>query len=420
MSKSSTRRKRRALRGGPQNDFRGLPDNQAFLVRVGQVLHSYGTPSHRMERLLSRMAEFLGLSAQVLATPTSLMLSIGQGRAERTMLLRVSPGNVDLGKLVELDELLESLEDGHINVRQARGRLETLAQSKGRFGPIPLALAFSAASGSAAVFLKGGMGEFVAALVLGLLIFLGGWVVRKIPREIEMTEAFLAFGAAFAALLWTRHVYPIHYPKVTMAALIILIPGLSLTVAMLELATQHLSSGVARLAGAGATMLTILLGVALAWKLGDSHSVIAHEPIAMAASWKWGIMALAPMSFAVLFQVRIREWWVVYLAGVAGLLGAMLGAHWLQDDLGPFVGAFAVGIVGNLYARYLDRPASVAQMPGMLLLVPGTVGYSSLISFLEAGPMEGTELAFRTAMVGSALVGGLLAANALIPPRRTL
>jgi uncharacterized membrane protein YjjB (DUF3815 family) len=223
-----------------------------------------------------------------------------------------------------------------------------------------------------------------------------------------------------AALAWTRYVYPIHFSKVTMASLIILIPGLSLTVAMLELATQHLSSGVARLAGAAATMLTIFLGVALAWKLGDSGAIALHEPIAMAAHWKWTIMAFAPISFAVLFQVRLREWWVVYLAGVAGFLGAMYGGLWLGEDLGPFLGAFAVGVVGNLYARVLDRPASVAQMPGMLILVPGTVGYSSLISFLEAGALAGTQLAFRTAMVGSALVGGLLAANALIPPRRTL
>ena len=264
------------------------------------------------------------------------------------------------------------------------------------------------------------MGEFAAALVLGLLIFLGGWIAGKIPREIEITEALLAFGAASAALLWSKYVYPIHFSKVTMASLIILIPGLSLTVAMLELATHHLSSGVARLAGAGATMLTIFLGVALAWKLGDSHSMVAHEPIAMAAHWKWSIMASAPLSFAVLFQVRLREWWVVYLAGVAGLVGSMLGEAWLDPDLGPFMGAFAVGLVGNLYARFLDRPASVAQMPGMLILVPGTVGYSSLIGFMEVGAMEGTELAFRTAMVGSALVGGLLAANALVPPRRTL
>ncbi|MCP5020194.1 MAG: threonine/serine exporter family protein [bacterium] len=420
MSRSSTRRTQRAGRKAPADDCKGLPDAQALLVRVGQVLHSYGTPSHRMERLLGRIAKFLGITSQVLSTPTSLMLSIEQNGDERTMLLRVSPGNVDLGKLVELDELLEALEDGHIGVREACKRLEAVADSPGRFGPVPHALAFSAASGSAAVFLGGGMGEFLAAMVLGLLIFVGGWVAGKIPREIEVTEALLAFGSASAALLWTRFVTPIDYSKVTMASLIILIPGLSLTVAMLELTTNHLSSGVARLAGAGATLLTIFLGVALAWKLGDSLSIPLHESVPMAAQWKWSIMATAPLSFAVLFQVRLREWWVVYLAAVAGFVGVTLGGAWLGEDLGPFLGAFAVGIVGNVYARFLDRPASVAQMPGMLILVPGTVGYSSLIGFLAAEPMEGTALAFRTALVGSALVGGLLAANALVPPRRTL
>ncbi|MEZ5973948.1 MAG: threonine/serine exporter family protein [Planctomycetota bacterium] len=68
------------------------PLEQRLLLRVGEVLHRYGTPSHRLERLLQRVAAQLQLQAQFLATPTSLIVSLGSGTREHTRLLRVHPG----------------------------------------------------------------------------------------------------------------------------------------------------------------------------------------------------------------------------------------------------------------------------------------------------------------------------------------
>ena len=58
--------------------------------------------------------------------------------------------------------------------------------------------------------------------------------------------------------------------------------------------------------------------------------------------------------------------------------------------------------------------------PGILILVPGSLGYRSLTAFVNQDALEGLELAFATFLVAMSLVGGLLAANALIPPRRIL
>ncbi|MEZ6020155.1 MAG: threonine/serine exporter family protein [Planctomycetota bacterium] len=321
--------------------------------------------------------------------------------------------------MIELDELLEDLEDGRCDVPRALERLEEIDASKGRYGAVASAAAFGMSAGCAAVFLGGGLWECLAAAVLGLLLFVLGLLVARSPERVDVSDAWLAFSAGLAGLAWNRWVVPVDYQIVTLSALIILIPGLSFTVAMLELATRHLVSGVARLAGAGATMLTIVLGVALAWRLGNEQLAgTVHRPLSDPV--RYAIMAFAPMGFAVLFQVRVREWWVVYLAGLAGFFGSMAGVPILGPNLGPFVGALAVGLVGNTYARIFDRPSSLAHMPGILLLVPGTVGYKALGLFLGDNPMEGTAQAFRMTMVGAALVGGLLTASAILPPRRTL
>ena len=62
----------------------------------------------------------------------------------------------------------------------------------------------------------------------------------------------------------------------------------------------------------------------------------------------------------------------------------------------------------------------VPVAPGMLILVPGSLGYRSLTALLDRQTVEGVEFAFGMMLVAMALVGGLLAASAIVPPKRIL
>jgi len=208
---------------------------------------------------------------------------------------------------------------------------------------------------------------------------------------------------------------------VILSTLIILIPGLSMTTAMTELATRHLVSGVARLAGAAVVFLTILLGVALAWRLGTGPNVDATYAGDPLPGWTlWAVVATTPLAFAIILEARAREFGVIYIAAVAGFVAARAAAEGLGTDLSPFIGALVVGVIANLYARIANRPAIVPLTPGILMLVPGSLGYRSLTSFLDREALAGMEWAFQTGLVGVSLVGGTLAAGLFLPPRRIL
>jgi uncharacterized membrane protein YjjB (DUF3815 family) len=85
-------------------------------------------------------------------------------------------------------------------------------------------------------------------------------------------------------------------------------------------------------------------------------------------------------------------------------------------ELSAFVGAFAVAVAANLYARLRRRPAAVMRTPGLLLLVPGSLGFRGLTTALQQDFSAGSQFAFRMLLVGGALVAGLLVANVLVPP----
>ena len=74
----------------------------------------------------------------------------------------------------------------------------------------------------------------------------------------------------------------------------------------------------------------------------------------------------------------------------------------------------------GLYAAILDRPAQIAMLPGLLILVPGSVGFRSIRSLMGAETVGGIEAAFQVIIIGVALVVGLLLANAIVRPRKIL
>jgi uncharacterized membrane protein YjjB (DUF3815 family) len=120
----------------------------------------------------------------------------------------------------------------------------------------------------------------------------------------------------------------------------------------------------------------------------------------------------------VIFRARPREILPIIIAGGLAIAGARVGTRWLDPDLGSFIGAFTAATVSNLIARIRHQPASLTLVPAIVLLVPGSIGFSSLSSMLNRDVVPGVESAFRTVLVAVALTTGLLIADVLVPSRK--
>jgi uncharacterized membrane protein YjjB (DUF3815 family) len=131
-------------------------------------------------------------------------------------------------------------------------------------------------------------------------------------------------------------------------------------------------------------------------------------------------MLTTPLAFLVLFQARRRDAPWVVLAAVSAWAAARSVPATLGPEVSAFVGALTLGLVSNLIGRATRRPASVPKVPGLMLLVPGSLGYRSVEAFLAQDVLVGVEAAASTALVAAALAGGLLCANGLLPSRRSL
>jgi len=393
-----------------------------FLTGLGRALHGYGIPSHRLEAALVNAARRLDIRAEFLSTPTSLISSFGEPDDQFVTLARVQPGSVQLDKLVELDEVVESLYRGELTMETAQRRLDAVAQAPPRYPAWSHVVAFGVASGAAAEFFGGGWADMAAAGGLGLVGGLLGWVAGRRETLARLYEFLLTLIVAFAAGALDRWVAPLNTAAVVIGSIVVLLPGLTLTLALNELGTGHLVAGTARLTGSLMTFLQIGLGVGLGTRLAAllPAEPLAGAPVPPPPGVVWLLLVATALALGVLFRARPREFPWIVAGALLAFWGARFGVALLGAGLGSVLGALAVGVAGNLFARLRRKPAVVVIVPSIILLVPGAIGYRSLSFLLEKDVLSGIDNAFTALLVGVSLVAGLLLANLLVPPRNAL
>jgi uncharacterized membrane protein YjjB (DUF3815 family) len=233
-------------------------------------------------------------------------------------------------------------------------------------------------------------------------------------------EPLAAFVAAFVAASFASLIAPFAVYTATLAGIIVLLPGLLLTNAIRELAQRHLASGTARLAGAIVTLLSLVFGVALGDRLAAAlfGAAPSINPVAL-PGWTAAIAVIAAgASFVVILRAEQNDAFWMIIAGALTYTVGGFAAMWVGTELGLFLAALLAGVMSAFWSSIKDRPQQVVLVPGILMLVPGSVGFRSLSNLLDRDVISGVQTAFTMILAATALSAGLLVAG-LIAPGRT-
>lgn len=371
--------------------------------------------------MLGATADRLGLHGhRFFSMPTQIMAAFGPEARQHTHLLRVEPGEVNLGKLASLEEVSGDVANGRLSPREGMARIQRIVAAPSPYGPALVTLAYGVISGAVSQFLGGGWREIVVSTLLGLMLGVFAVTAERHARVGRVFEPAAAFLVSAAAIGLARLVGPISVFVATLAGLIVLVPGLLLTTAITELATRHLASGTLRLSSAFMTLLGIVFGVALGSRLGIALFG-ATGGVTSGALPAWaGIVAvlLASSAAVVILRADPRDAPWIVASGALGVGAGRLGSALLGVELGMFVAAFGVGLASSAYERWRHRPAPVVLVPSFLLLVPGGIGYRSLSSMMERNTIAGIDTAFSMIITAMSLVAGLLIAGVVAPEPR--
>jgi uncharacterized membrane protein YjjP (DUF1212 family) len=399
-----------------------------FVVQLAARLHAYGTTAERLEGAITAVAPRLGLRCAAWSNPTGLILSFGDATrpdtlADTTQVIRLQPGDIDLRKLCQADAIAERLLAGEIDIPAATAALHALDREPGRRARALTALSFGLTSASVAGLLRSGWADLVAAGLIGTLIGVLTVMGSKRPRLAESLDAVAALVAMTLAAAIATFIVPLSLKNVIVAALIVLLPGMMLTNAVAELTSQHLVSGTARFAGALAVLLKLTFGTVAASQVALLLGWAPREAVGVNVppAWvEWAALAIGCYAFAVLFKADRRDYPLVMASAALGYTVTKFGGEAFGSQAGVFLASMVMTALSNAYARWANRPGALIRVPGIILLVPGSVGFRSLTFVLERDVELGLDAGFLLVNLLVALVAGLLFGNLLIPARRNL
>jgi uncharacterized membrane protein YjjP (DUF1212 family) len=397
-----------------------------FIVKLGKMLHKYGTPAYRLEAHLHELTTHLGLKGSFIISPTSMtfVLWTHGHEQEYTHASRVNPGDLDLGALSRTDELADQVLQGKVSINEADALLDVIDNRPSSYGKLATAVAMMASGGAFAMLMATSWNDVLWSALLSLLVYLFILWAAYSPRIANMLEPLVALAAGIGACAISSYIDPgINIRLAVLSAIIAFIPGLALTIGFAELAARHLVSGNARIMDAMMLLFKLYFGALLGIEIGVALFGVVDfvKPEPISRHFAWLAVGILVGSLVVLFKSRGKYTLWSMAAGFIAYGTSYTGAMLFDATIGAFLGAFAVGLYSNLFTRLANAPAVIVAMHGLIVLVPGSKTYIGLNSLISGQDFVVSDrVGQQTFLILMALVAGLIFANVALPPKKSL
>lgn len=394
-----------------------------FMLRLIKALHTYGVPSYELERLMTNVADQLGYGLQSSAVPTSITMTFIQDEDKpRTYVIRSNSGEVNVDKLSRTIDVAHAVINGEMTTEQGAQELTEISNSKPLHSKAWMILCFTLVSICISRIFGGGFEEIITAsatgVVVGFFVNFGGIRSETVSNLMPALAAFVATMISFGFNSWLG-LSSTYIPVVS--GIMVLIPGMMLTIAMAELATQNLVSGTARLLGSGVIFIQMIFGVATGTQIAGmifGEATITRGIDHQLPGWTiWIAIAISSWALMMLFQTRSKHFPWILVATCLSFFVSRWGASEMGAATGAFIGALTIGLFANLAYLIKQVPTAAVMMPGFIILVPGSVGFKSLTELLSHDIISGLDTAFNMIIVGISLITGLLISSIATLPK---
>jgi uncharacterized membrane protein YjjP (DUF1212 family) len=394
-----------------------------FIIKLGKAAHGYGSPAIRLESYLNRVTKVFGLEGQFHATPINMVFAFkkDEGDWQRINLTSVS-GGLDLTKLPMLDEIVDEIVAGNLSISEAESRMNEVDKAADPYGNLVVGLGYVALGAGIAGLFSGSWLDIIFSALLSLVVYVmvwqggrkGGWVADLIPLSTALVAGVLATVL--------KHVFPeLNYVLVTLSAIIVLVPGYSVSMGIAEIVNNHVVSGLTNLVNGLVYLFKQFIGAWLAFSIVNAIWVM---PTTAGASpvdptWLWVFVPAIFMGLIIVFQTAPRYVIWAFISCTIGYLGVEFGGDWLGSNMGNLIGAALVGIFANTWEWKMGKPGSIVLLPAITVLVSGSIGFRGLVASAQ-GQAEGSGQFFSMFLIAITLTAGLVIANTLVKPKKSL
>lgn len=399
-----------------------------FLTKLAASYQTYGAPANRVEYNMVLCSEAMGIYASYSSMPTSLTITFGSPdlAGSITRSLRLEQSLVECGKMYLLDRLIDKIAKEKYTLQEARDKLNEILKRPPHYHFLTKIGATAISSGAATgLFFGGNWIEIVVALLLGVFVGTIKHIGGKHRNFNRLADVLASLTASFIAAIIGDLIVNTCPTSIIMGSIVWLLPGLSLTIAIRELATSNMASGTVRMFNACLTALKLGFGIAVGSQLPFWIERKNFETGCLNGLSHWWyilLFVLITVSFNVLLDTNTNLWPGMMLTSGISFVTSYVCRNVLNlpSDIIPSIAALFVGVAGNLISRFTDIPGVIFIFSGIMMLVPGSIGVQSVMRLLERDMQSGIEVGFQMIVVGLSITIGTFIANLIIVPKRSL
>jgi len=370
---------------GPRPDTAVLLE---FLFRLGQAYIGSSEQTAQVELILRRIAAANGARrARVLAFPTAIFITLHDGHEERVTLAEGPLEPLRLDQTAEVYRLGAAAQNGEIDPATGLERIATILRQEPRFGPLGSILGHTILTTGLAMLLSPTVAGLIAAALLGAAV--GVLKVVNRNRPLLALPMPVAAAALVSALVFLAAGYglPVDPTQLLVAPLVTFLPGVMLTMAMVELAYGDMMSGSSRLVTGFVHLVLLAFGLAAGAMMVGYEIDELLLPTRTVAVVPW-----VPWLGVIVFGIGVHMHFSAPRNSLLWMLGVLLVVFATQRVAAGFVPNEASGFFGMLVAmplgylvqlRFHGPPAMVTFLPSFWIVVPGSLGLVSVTRMLS-------------------------------------
>ncbi|KAL1964175.1 hypothetical protein VTN77DRAFT_7263 [Rasamsonia byssochlamydoides] len=370
---------------------------QRYLIRLCQALMKYGAPTHRLEEYMRMTARVLEIDGQFLYIPGCMIISFDDASTHTTEVKLVkSAQGVDLGRLADVHQIYKEVVHDVIGVEEAIQRLDEIMTRKDKFPIWLLIIMHGFSSATVGPFAFGARPiDMPIAFVLGCLVGILQLVLS--PRSHLYSNVFEISAAVLTSFL-ARAFGSISYQggrlfcfsALAQSSIALILPGYMVLCGSLELQSRSIVAGSVRMVyaiiyslflGFGITIGTAVYGLLDA--NASSDYACPASPITNEYLQRFPFVLAFTFCLTTINQAKWRQVPMMLLISICGYATNYFSVKRFEynTQVSNALGAFVIGVMGNLYSRLRHGLAAAAILPAIFVQVPsGLAATGSLVS----------------------------------------
>jgi uncharacterized membrane protein YjjP (DUF1212 family) len=369
----------------------------AMIGELGTAMLAATQATSDVEDRLKRLAHRYGRpDLRVFVLPTLVLIEDPSTSPARTSMFPADQPALRLDQSAAVDNILRRAFAQQAPPADILGEVLRIRTRAPRFGFVLTVIGYALLTVGFGMVLNPTVTALPVYVVLGLIV---GAIVHLGSRFATLSLILPVVTAFVVTVLIAVVVRPIVHDDVlrlVAPSLVSFLPGLTLTIAAVELTSGQVMAGASRLVYGVARLGLLAFGVFAGVSVAGEPSV-SSAPASQLGAWApWaGIVLVALGYYLYSAAPRGSLVWILY-ALVVAYAGQLLGNLLLGAELSGLVGALIVIPAVYLAGRLRAAPSTAIMLTcGYWLLVPGAMGFIGL-SEAAAGTAGAVETLLRT------------------------